>query len=181
MFGFRASSRFSAVIFPCNQWQNSPRWAAEMTHTVDDSKPRLPLPRPFTGVQGHPVRLGAAGSVHNLENDLLYQGLFTLRPRLYNQIFRQFEVHNRLRRYIDIPVAGQSRDGCSSATTHQAAHYQPYAAGGPAPPRQSGQSNVYPCPFCYWQERGSFTRRPANPPGPLYDLLRDKSAGEFAA
>src|ERR1039457_227003 len=26
--------------------------------------------------RGHQVRLGAAGSVHNLENDLLYQGLF---------------------------------------------------------------------------------------------------------
>ena len=76
-------------------------------------------------IRDHQIRLETAESVYNLGNHLLYQGLFTLRPRLYNQIFRQFEVHNRLRRYIDIPVAGQSRDGCSSATTHQHAQSRP--------------------------------------------------------
>src|ERR1019366_7493610 len=71
------------------------------------------------------------------------QSLFTLLLRLYHQIVRQLEAHNRLRRYVDVPVAGQSRGGGSGATTHQAAHHQAYAASGHAThqhahPRPSG-------------------------------------------
>src|ERR1017187_7511852 len=78
-----------------------------------------------------------------LQLKALCQSLFTLLLRLYHQIVRQLEAHNRLRRYVDVPVAGQSRGGSSSATTHQAAHHQAYAAAGHAThqhaqPRPSG-------------------------------------------
>src|ERR1035441_6945455 len=78
-----------------------------------------------------------------LQLEALRQGLFTLLLRLYHQIVRQPEAHNRIRRYVDVPVAGQSRGGGSSATTHQAAHHQAYAAAGHAThqhahPRPSG-------------------------------------------
>jgi hypothetical protein len=53
-----------------------------------------------------------------------YQGseksiLLKLRSRwLYHQIIHQLKTHNRLRRYLDVPVAGQSGDSGSGATTH---------------------------------------------------------------
>src|ERR1019366_1325691 len=67
-----------------------------------------------------------------LQLKALCQGLFTLLLLLYHQIVRQLEAHNRLRRYVDVPVAGQSRGGGSSATAHQAAPHQH------AQPRPSG-------------------------------------------
>jgi hypothetical protein len=56
------------------------------------------VPNSFLRVRGRQARLGLPDLVRMPGGDYLYQGLFTLRPRLYNQIFRQFEVHNRLRR-----------------------------------------------------------------------------------
>jgi hypothetical protein len=58
--------------------------------------------------------------------------VFTLLSRLYHQIVRQLEVHNRLRWYIDIAVAGQSCSCGPSATTDQAAYEQTCASGGQA-------------------------------------------------
>src|ERR1019366_8518388 len=60
-----------------------------------------------------------------LQLKALCHGLFTLLLRLYHQIVRQPEAHNRLRRYVDVPVAGQSGGGGSSTTTHQPAHPRP--------------------------------------------------------
>jgi hypothetical protein len=51
---------------------------------------------------------------------------------LYDQIFRQLEMHNRLSWYIEIPVPRQSRDGSSRATACQAAYCESYATAGQA-------------------------------------------------
>ena len=59
-------------------------------------------------------------------------GRFTLLRRLHHQIIRQFEAHDRFRRYIDIPVSGQSRHRGSGAATRQTAHQQTNAARGHA-------------------------------------------------
>jgi hypothetical protein len=58
--------------------------------------------------------------------------VFTLLRRLHDEVVRQPEVHNRLGRYIDIPVAGQSSDRGSSATTSQTSNRHSRSAGGQA-------------------------------------------------
>src|SRR5208283_4462245 len=77
--------------------------------------------------------------------------LSTLLRWLYHQIVRQLELNNRLRRYLDIPVAGQSRDGGSSATPPPALRRRwprhPPACLAPIL-RQLRPSNVCPCPSC---------------------------------
>jgi hypothetical protein len=52
------------------------------------------------------------------------RGRFTLLRWLHYQIVRQLEMHNRFRRYIDVPVAGQARNGGSCAAASQAANKQ---------------------------------------------------------
>lgn len=44
-------------------------------------------PEVFLSIVGHQARLRMPDLVRMLTDNYLYQGLFTLRPRLYNQIF----------------------------------------------------------------------------------------------